>query len=391
MVVKVISADHAVAWAVRLAKAEVIPAFPITPQTLIMELISEFINDGEMDAELILAESEHSVMSVAVGASAGGVRTFTASASQGLALMHEMLYAAPQNRLPVVMVNVNRSLGAAAGIWLEHNDSMPERESGWLQCYVEDNQEALDMVLQAYRVAEDIQVMLPMMVCLDGFVLSHTVERVEIPGQEEVDAFLPKFKPLNVLDTEAPKVFNPIVPPDYVMEMRYQLDWAMDMAREVIGNVDRDFGQRFGRSYGGLFEGYRMEDAELALITLGTATTTARAVVDELRAQGKKVGLIKLRFMRPFPERELREATKNLKALGVFDRSIAMNRYGPVFTEVRGALSGSGVPLTDHIGGLGGRDLTLEDMRAIYGIIERSVEGSLERSVFWHSLRGEQR
>lgn len=391
MVVKVISADHAVAWAVRLAKAEVIPAFPITPQTLIMELISEFINDGEMDAELILAESEHSVMSVAVGASAGGVRTFTASASQGLALMHEMLYAAPQNRLPVVMVNVNRSLGAASGIWLEHNDSMPERESGWLQCYVEDNQEALDMVLQAYRVAEDIQVMLPMMVCLDGFVLSHTVERVEIPGQEEVDAFLPKFKPLNVLDTEAPKVFNPIVPPDYVMEMRYQLDWAMDMAREVIGNVDRDFGQRFGRSYGGLFEGYRMEDAELALITLGTATTTARAVVDELRAQGKKVGLIKLRFMRPFPERELREATKNLKALGVFDRSIAMNRYGPVFTEVRGALSGSGVPLTDHIGGLGGRDLTLEDMRAIYGIIERSVEGSLERSVFWHSLRGEQR
>jgi pyruvate ferredoxin oxidoreductase alpha subunit len=391
MVVKVISADHAVAWAVRLAKAEVIPAFPITPQTLIMELISEFINDGEMDAELILAESEHSVMSVAVGASAGGVRTFTASASQGLALMHEMLYAAPQNRLPVVMVNVNRSLGAAAGIWLEHNDSMPERESGWLQCYVEDNQEALDMVLQAYRVAEDIQVMLPMMVCLDGFVLSHTVERVEIPGQEEVDAFLPKYKPLNVLDTEAPKVFNPIVPPDYVMEMRYQLDWAMDMAREVIGNVDRDFGQRFGRSYGGLFEGYRMEDAELALITLGTATTTARAVVDELRAQGKKVGLIKLRFMRPFPERELREATKNLKALGVFDRSIAMNRYGPVFTEVRGALSGSGVPLTDHIGGLGGRDLTLEDMRAIYGIIERSVEGSLERSVFWHSLRGEQR
>jgi pyruvate ferredoxin oxidoreductase alpha subunit len=391
MVVKVISADHAAAWAVRLAKAEVIPAFPITPQTLIMELISEFINDGEMDAELILAESEHSVMSVAVGASAGGVRTFTASASQGLALMHEMLYAAPQNRLPVVMVNVNRSLGAAAGIWLEHNDSMPERESGWLQCYVEDNQEALDMVLQAYRVAEDIQVMLPTMVCLDGFVLSHTVERVEIPGQEEVDAFLPKFKPLNVLDTEAPKVFNPIVPPDYVMEMRYQLDWAMDMAREVIGNVDRDFGQRFGRSYGGLFEGYRMEDAELALITLGTATTTARAVVDELRAQGKKVGLIKLRFMRPFPERELREATKNLKALGVFDRSIAMNRYGPVFTEVRGALSGSGVPLTDHIGGLGGRDLTLEDMRAIYGIIERSVEGSLERSVFWHSLRGEQR
>jgi pyruvate ferredoxin oxidoreductase alpha subunit len=391
MVTKVISADHAVAWGVRLARAEVIPAFPITPQTLIMELISEFINDGEMDAEFIPAESEHSVMSVAVGASAGGVRTFTASASQGLALMHEMLYAAPQNRLPVVMVNVNRSLGAAAGIWLEHNDSMPERESGWLQCYVEDNQEALDMVLQAYRIAEDVQIMLPMMVCLDGFVLSHTVERVEVPSQEEVDSFLPRFKPMNVLDTDAPKVFNPIVPPDYVMEMRYQLDFAMDSARELVGSVDRDFGKSFGRSYGGLLEPYRMEDAELALITLGTATTTARAAVDELRAQGTKVGLIKLRFMRPFPERELREATRHLKALGVFDRSIAMNRYGPVFTEVRGALHGSGIPLTDHIAGLGGRDLTMEDMRAMFSIIERSAGGPLERDVFWHGLRGEQR
>ncbi len=391
MVTKVISADHAVAWGVRLARAEVIPAFPITPQTLIMELISEFINDGEMDAEFIPAESEHSVMSVAVGASAGGVRTFTASASQGLALMHEMLYAAPQNRLPVVMVNVNRSLGAAAGIWLEHNDSMPERESGWLQCYVEDNQEALDMVLQAYRIAEDVQIMLPMMVCLDGFVLSHTVERVEVPSQEEVDSFLPRFKPMNVLDTDAPKVFNPIVPPDYVMEMRYQLDFAMDSARELVGSVDRDFGKSFGRSYGGLLEPYRMEDAELALITLGTATTTARAAVDELRAQGKKIGLIKLRFMRPFPERELREATRHLKALGVFDRSIAMNRYGPVFTEVRGALHGSGIPLTDHIAGLGGRDLTMEDMRSIFSIIEGSAGGALDRDVFWHGLRGEQR
>ena len=391
MVVKVISADHAVAWGVRLAKAEVIPAFPITPQTLIMELLAEFISDGEMDADLIPAESEHSVMSIAVGASAGGVRTFTASASQGLALMHEMLYAAPQNRLPVVMVNVNRSLGAAAGIWLEHNDSMPERESGWMQCYVEDNQEALDMVLQAYRVAEDIRVMLPMMVCLDGFVLSHTVERVEVPDQRDVDDFLPRFKPLNVLDTENPKLFNPIVPPEFAMEMRYQLDWTMDSAKDVIVEVEEAFTDKFKRSYGGLFERYQMEDAEYALITLGTATTTARAVVDELRSQGKRAGLIKLRFMRPFPESELREATQGLKALGVFDRSIAMNRYGPVFTEVRGALRASKMPLTDHIGGIGGRDLTLEDMRAIYSVVERSASEALDKDVFWHGLRGEQK
>jgi pyruvate ferredoxin oxidoreductase alpha subunit len=390
MVAKVFSADHAVAWAVRLARAEVIPAFPITPQTLIMEQLAEFINDGEMDAELIPAESEHSVMSVAVGASAGGVRTFTASSSQGLALMHEMLYAAPQTRLPVVMVNVNRSLGAASGIWVEHNDSMPERESGWLQCYVEDNQEALDMTLQAFRIAEDPRVSLPVMVCLDGFVLSHTVERVDVPGQGEVDGFLPKFKPLNLLDTLEPKLINPIVPPDYAMEMRYQLDRAMDSSRAVIGEVDREFSSSFGRSYGGLLEAYRMDGAEYALVALGTAATTVRAVVDELRRSGRRAGLIKLRFMRPFPEQEMLETVKGLKALGVFDRSIAMNGYGPLFTEMRGALSSLKLPLTDHIGGLGGRDLTLEDVREMYSIIESNADEAPERAVHWHGLRGEQ-
>ncbi len=388
---KVISADHAVAWGVRLGRAEVIPAFPITPQTLIVELLSEFINDGELDADFIHAESEHSVMSIAVGASAGGVRTFTATSSQGLALMHEMLYAAPQIRLPIVMVNVNRSLGAASGIWLEHNDSMPERESGWLQVYVEDNQEAMDMVLQGYRIAEDERVMMPIMICLDGFVLSHTVERVEVPDQLEVDRFLPKFKPMNVLDPGDPRLINPLVPPDYAMEMRYQLDRAMDSSRAVIKEVDEDFARIFGRGYGGLFDTYEMEDAEFALLSLGTATTTARGVVDELRSQGKKAGLIKMRFMRPFPEKELLDATKNLKALGVFDRSVGFNSFGPVFTEVRGALCSLHHPITDHIGGLGGRDLTIEAMRDIYARIEESVSGRTERAVYWYGLRGQQR
>ncbi|MCX6652374.1 MAG: hypothetical protein NT137_03350 [Methanomassiliicoccales archaeon] len=390
MVSKVLSADHAVAWAVRLARAEVIPAFPITPQTLIVELISEFISDGDLDAEFIPAESEHSVMSVAVGASAGGVRTFTATSSQGLALMHEMLYAAPQNRLPVVLVNVNRSLGAAAGIWLEHNDSMPERESGWMQMYVEDNQEALDMTLQAYRIAEDHRVMLPIMVCLDGFVLSHTVEKVDVPDQNDVDKFLPKFVPLNMLDVGEPKMINPIVPPDYAMEMRYQLDRVMDSSRKVVKEVDEAFAEKFGRSYGGLFEPYHMEDADFALVSLGTATSTARAVVDELREKGKRAGLIKLRFMRPFPEKELLDAVAHLKALGVFDRSIGFNSYGPVFTEVRSALHALELPITDHIGGLGGRDLTTEEMRDIFAVIERSSKGKKVKAVNWYGLRGEQ-
>ena len=388
---KVLSADHAVAWGVRMARAEVVPAFPITPQTLIMEMLSEFIYDGDMDADFIPAESEHSVMSVAVGASAGGVRTFTATSSQGLALMHEMLYAAPQTRLPIVMVNVNRSLGAAAGIWAEHNDSMPERESGWLQVYVEDGQEAYDMVLQAYRLAEDKRVLLPVMVCLDGFILSHTVDSVEMPGQVEVDEFLPKFQPENVLDPEAPRTFNPIVPPEYAMEMRYQLDRAVDSSVGVITEVEKEFASKFGRSYGGLLEGYLMDDAEYALITLGTATSTARTIVDELRAQGKKAGLIKLRFMRPFPHERLKAICKGLSALGVFDRSVGFNRYGPVYTEVRNSLYDLKLPISDHVGGIGGRDVTLDDMRDIYSMLESEAKGVKQRTVTWHGLRGEQR
>ena len=388
MAMKVISADHAVAHGVRLARAEIIPAFPITPQTLIVELLSEFINDGELDADFMPVESEHSAMSAAIGASAGGVRAFTATSSQGLALMHEMLYAAPHNRLPVVLANVNRSLGAASGIWVEYNDSMPERESGWLQVYIEDNQEALDMVIQAFRIGEDRNVMLPIMVCLDGFVLSHTVERVDLPDQRAVDGFLPRFQPMNVLDSDEPKTMNPIAPPEYAMEMRYQLDRVIEGSREVIQKVDAEYESMTGRRYGGLLDTYMMEDADFALITVGTATSTARVVVDRLRKGGKKFGLIKLRFMRPFPGEELRAATKGLKALGVFDRSLSFNGFGPVFTETRNALHSSGFPVTNHIAGLGGRDLTYEDVRKMYEAIEASAGGRPYRECNWHGLRG---
>jgi pyruvate ferredoxin oxidoreductase alpha subunit len=259
-----------------------------------------------------------------------------------------------------------------------------------MQVYVEDNQEALDMVIQAYRIAEDRRIMLPMMVCLDGFVLSHTVEKVEVPEQSDVDGFLPKFAPLNTLDVAEPKTINPIVPPEYAMEMRYQLDRTMDGTRPVIGEVDEAFGEKFGRKYGGLFEEYQMGDAEYALITLGTATTTARGVVDELRSAGKRAGLIKLRFMRPFPEKELLRSTSKLRSLAVFDRSVGFNTYGPVFTEVRGALSSLHIPITDHIGGIGGRDLTPEEVREMYAIAERAANGNKVREVTWHGLRGEQ-
>ena len=391
MVVRTITGDAAVAYGAMLARAEVVPGFPITPQTVIIEQITEFINNGLMDADFVYAESEHSVLSVAVGASAGGVRTFTATSSQGLALMYEMLFAAAPNRLPVVMAIANRSLGAATGIWTEHNDSQPVRESGWLQVYVEDNQEALDMTIQAFRIAEDHRVMLPIMVCLDGFILSHVVEGVDIPEQSVVDRFLPRFSPINVLDPREPIMINPVTPPEFATEMRYQQDRAVQAAKQVIMETDEEYGSLTGRRYGGLFEPYRMEDAEIALIGVGTWVGIAREAVDQLRAEGKKAGLIKLRFMRPFPDMELRQATSGLKALGTFDRSVSFNGYGPVFTETRNALYGSGIPVTDHMAGIGGRDITVETVREMFDIVERRGNGEEVKDCTWHALRGEQR
>jgi pyruvate ferredoxin oxidoreductase alpha subunit len=388
MTVKALMGDFAAAYACKLCRPEVIPTYPITPQTLIIEQISEFIHDGELDADFIPADSEHSAMSIAIGAAATGVRTFTATASQGLALMHEMLYVPPQTRLPIVMVNVNRSLGAGSSIYVEYNDSMPERDSGWMQMYVESNQEALDAVIQAYRVAEDARVVLPCMICLDGFLLSHTVERVDVPAQEKVDAFLPKFVPVNKLDPDNPSFINLASSPEYSMEMRFQLESLMRGAADVVDEIDAAFANEFGRRYGGVIDTYRMEDAEYALMTLGTATSTARVAVDQLRAQGKKVGLLKLRFMRPFPHRRLKEATKHLKALGVFDRSLSFNGSGPVFTETRNSLYGSGLPITSHIAGLGGRDLTVDVFVDMFAQIERSAKGEKIKECQWYGLRG---
>jgi pyruvate ferredoxin oxidoreductase alpha subunit len=389
MKVKVLSGDHAVAYAVNMCRVDVIPNYPITPQTLIIEKLSDFVFDGECDATFMAADSEHSAMSMAIGAAATGVRTFTATASQGLALMHEMLYVAPQTRLPIVMANVNRSLGAGSGIWAEYNDSMPERESGWMQCYVEDAQEAFDTIIQAYRLCEDQRVMLPLMMCLDAFVLSHTVEKVVLPDQAEVVAFLPRFRPLNYLDAQNPKFINVAVTPAHSMEMRYQLDHLMRSVGPVVDEVDALFSEHFGRGYGGSIQSYRMEDAEHALITLGTATSTARVAVDELRKEGKRVGLVKLKYIRPFPHDQLRAALRGVSSLGVFDRSIAVNGFGPVFTEVRNSCYGMGIPITNHIAGIGGRDLTVATFRAMFDIVTRDGRARPDRECFWHGLRGE--
>jgi pyruvate ferredoxin oxidoreductase alpha subunit len=386
---KVITGDHAVAIGAKLSRAEVVPAYPITPQTLIIEHIADFVNDGEMDAKFLTMESEHSVMSAAVAAQAAGARVFTATSSQGLAFMHEMLYQAAPLRLPVVMVNASRTLGGPPGIWCEYNDSMGARDSGWLQLYVEDNQEALDMIIQAYRIAEDKRIMLPVMPCLDGFVLTHTVEPVEIPEEQEVDAFLPPYTPDIILDPARPAMMGVFMPAEYIMELRRQTAGAVESAKKVIQEVNDEFAEVFGRNYGGMIDTYRMEDAEIALITMGTVTSTSRQVADELRKEGKKVGLVKLRFFRPFPSEDLRKVLSGVSAVGVSDRSISYHGGGQAFNEVCSALYGMTIPVINHLAGIGGRDVTEEVIRNMFELTQKAAKGDKVDTINWHNTRGE--
>jgi pyruvate ferredoxin oxidoreductase alpha subunit len=386
---KVITGDHAVAIGAKLCRVDVVPAYPITPQTLIIEHIADFVNDGELDAKFLTMESEHSVMSAAAAASAAGARVFTATSSQGLAFMHEMLYATAPLRLPVVMANASRTLGGPPGIWCEYNDSMGARDSGWLQLYVEDNQESLDMVIQSFRIAEDKRVLLPVMPCLDGFVLTHTVEPVDVPPQEDIDSFLPPYEPDIILDPARPAMIGTFMPAEYIMELRRQTAGAFESAKEVIREINLEFAQKFGRDYGGLIDTYMMEDAEIALITMGTVTSTSREVVDELRKKGEKVGIIKLRFFRPFPSENLRKAVSHVSALGVFDRSISYHGGGPVYNEVRSALFGMTLPVINHLAGLGGRDVTKEKIIKMFEITQKAAKGEKVKDVNWHGTRGE--
>lgn len=386
---KVITGDNAVAIGAKLSRVEVVPAFPITPQTLIIEHIADFINDGEMDAKFLTMESEHSVMSAAAAAEAAGARAFTATSSQGLAFMHEMVYATAPLRLPVVMANANRTLGGPPGIWCEYNDSMGVRDSGWLQVYVEDNQEALDMIIQAYKIAEDKRVLLPVMPCLDGFVLTHTVEPVEIPEQQDIDSFLPPYEPDVILDPARPAMIGTFMPAEYIMELRRQTAGAVESAKNVIQEVNDDFARRFGRDYGGLIETYRMDDAEAALVTMGTVTSTSRQVVDEMRQERQKVGLVKLRFFRPFPSEELKNVLKDTGAVGVVDRSLSFIGGGPAFNETRSALYGLSIPIINHLAGLGGRDVTERQIRKMFELTLRAANGENVNTVNWHNTRGE--
>lgn len=359
MVKKVIEASEAVAIAVKLCKPSVIASYPITPQTHIVERLADFVYDGDMDCEFIDVESEHSALSACIGAQATGVRTFTATASQGLALMHEMLFIASGMRMPIVMAIANRALSAPLNIWGDHSDSIAERDSGWIQFYVESAQEALDTTIMAYKIAENKKILIPAMVCLDGFTLSHVYEPVNIPDQKEVDSFLPAYKPLYKLDPENPITMGPIGFPNSYMEFKKQQQEAIQEALQIIREVQEEFFKKFKRPYGdGLIELYKVEDAEYAIVAMGTVCSTTREIVDELRKQGKKVGLIKVKTYRPFPEQEIKQATKNLKAIAVLDRDISLGYHGALFTDIKSALKDCRIIINNFIVGLGGRDMT---------------------------------
>ncbi|MBC7219665.1 MAG: pyruvate ferredoxin oxidoreductase, partial [Hadesarchaea archaeon] len=301
----IMDGNEAAALAAKLARVKVISAYPITPQTTVVEKLAEYVSNGELDAEFIKVESEHSAMSACIGAAATGVRAFTATSSQGLLLMSEMLYVASGLRLPIVMTNANRSVSAPLSIWCDQQDSMTVRDSGWIQLYCENNQEILDTTLQAFRIAQEL--LLPVMVCYDGYILSHTLEPVDCPPQEEVDAFLPPYHYPYALDPEKPVTMGPVGVPEYYMEFRYLLQKAVEEAKAKIIEVDEEFKRRFGRGYG-IMEKYHSDDAEVIILTMGSLSSSSKEVVDSLRKRGEKVGLVKLKSFRPFPAKEIVEA-----------------------------------------------------------------------------------
>ncbi|AHF80928.1 pyruvate synthase subunit PorA [Thermococcus paralvinellae] len=388
---KVMKGNEAAAWAAKLAKPKVIAAFPITPSTLVPEKISEFVANGELDAEFIKVESEHSAISACVGASAAGVRTFTATASQGLALMHEILFIAAGMRLPIVMAIGNRALSAPINIWNDWQDTISERDTGWIQFYAENNQEALDLILIAFKVAEDERVLLPAMTGFDAFILTHTVEPVEIPDQELVDEFLGEYKPKHAyLDPKRPITQGTLGFPAHYMEARYKVWEAMENAREVIKEAFEEFEKKFGRKYQ-MVEEYKTDDAEIIMITMGSLAGTLKEFVDKKREEGVKIGAAKITVYRPFPIEEIRALAKKAKVLAILEKDVSFGSGGAVFADVaRSLINEKEKPIIlDFIIGLGGRDVTFEQLEEALGIAEKAIKEGVEEDVYWIGLRKE--
>jgi pyruvate ferredoxin oxidoreductase alpha subunit len=393
IVQRLMSGSRAVAEAAKLSDVNVVSAYPITPQTSIVEYLSESIAKGELTAEFVQAESEFGAMSACIGASSVGARVFTATCSQGLALMHELNYVAAGLRLPIVMAVTNRQLSQPLGMWCDHSDAMGERDSGWIQIYVESCQEALDTVIQAFRIAEDKSVLLPTMVCLDGFILSHTSEPVEIPDSEAIRRYLPPYRPdadyHALMDVQKPLAAGGGCPPAFTMEFDYKKYEAQENAKEIIRKADREFEQTFGRQYG-LVEGYRCEDAQVILAGMGTMIGTAKEVADKLRKEkGWPVGVLKLRCYRPFPKEDVLKITSKAKALATVSRAVSYGIGAPVYSDIATCTSNGGQKpvLLNFIAGMGGRDITQKNIEQVFEKGMKAAEtGEAEADVEWLGL-----
>lgn len=388
-----LTGNNAAAVAMRQINPDVVAAYPITPQTETVEFFAEYVADGLVDTEYIAAESEHSAMSACIGASVAGARVMTATSANGLALMWEMLYIAAGNRCPIVMSLVDRALPAPINIHCDHSDAMGMRDAGWIVLFSENSQEAYDNMIQAVRIAEHPDVLLPVVVCQDGFITSHCMERVEVYDDADVRAFVGQYKPqMSLLDIEHPKTYGSLAFYDYYFEHKRQQIEAMERAKPVILDVAAEFNRKFNRNYG-LFECYRLDDAEVAIVVTNSTAGTAKVVVDGLREQGLKVGLLKPRVFRPFPAPELVDALRHLKAIVVMDRSVsfgAMNNAGPLFLELVAALAVHGVqkPIADYVFGLGGRNITPGEIERVYRDALRIAQtGRVERIVTYLGVR----
>lgn len=377
-----ISGNYAVAYAVKMADVDMIAAYPITPQTTIVEKLSEFVANGELEANYMNVESEHSAISACVGASLTGARVFTATSSQGLALMHEILFMASGLRTPIVMANVNRALSAPLNIWNDHSDAMAQRDTGWIQLWVRSAQDAFDTTIEAFKIAEETR--LPVMVNMDGFIVSHMYEPVELPEEEEVRKFIPS-KPLeNRVSTKSANAIGVVGPPEYYYEMKYQAIDAIEKSRVKIKEIDKEFNARFRRNYREI-EAYGMDDANVALIVMGSIFGSAKEVANSLLKEGKKVGVISIRVFRPFPTEEIRTYLKGIKAVGVVDRATTPGGVGnPLFNEIATALyeMPDRPALQGFVAGLGGRDVSQDDFRLMYSATENAAKNGAGRCIY---------
>ncbi|MBE5944014.1 MAG: pyruvate ferredoxin oxidoreductase [Lachnospiraceae bacterium] len=379
------SGNEAVAYAIKQINPDVMPAFPITPSTEIPQMVSTFIANGEIDTEFIPVESEHSSMSATMGASAAGARALTATSSCGLAYMWELLYVAASDRLPLVLALVNRALTGPININCDHSDSMGARDAGWIQIYAENNQEAYDNFIQSFRISEHPDVMLPFMACQDGFITSHAVENIELIEDDKVKAFVGEYNPENyLLNADMPMAVGPYATSPFYMETKMNQRLAMKNAKKVILDVAKEFEAISGRSYG-FFEEYCLEDAEYAIVIMGSAAGTTKDAIDALRAKGIKAGLLKIRVFRPFPGEEIAQALKHVKACAIMDRAESFSACGgPVGSELKAAMFDAGVNVkaVNYFYGIGGRDYTVESATEVFNDLMKIADGSMEPENF---------